>query len=94
MKGVENSYEEELRGSRGIKYLIRDVWNQTKGSFENGKYDSLAISGKDLELSIDIQLQKYAEKLMENKKGSIVAIEPSSGEILTLVNSHHLTLIF
>ena len=87
MKGVENSYEEELRGSRGIKYLIRDVWNQTKGSFENGKYDSLAISGKDLELSIDIQLQKYAEKLMENKKGSIVAIEPSSGEILTLVSS-------
>ena len=87
MKGVENSYEEELRGSRGIKYLIRDVWNQTKGSFENGKYDSLAISGKDLELSIDIQLQKYAEKLMENKKGSIVAIEPRSGEILTLVSS-------
>lgn len=87
MKGVENSYEEELRGSRGIKYLIRDVWNQTKGSFENGKYDSLAISGKDLELSIDIQLQKYAEKLMENKKGSIVAIEPGSGEILTLVSS-------
>ena len=50
-----------------------------KEVLKNGKYDSLAISGKDLELSIDIQLQKYAEKLMENKKGSIVAIEPSSG---------------
>ena len=87
MTGVENSYEKELRGTQGIQYLIRDVLNRTKGNFQNGKYDSLAINGKDIELSIDINLQKYAEQLMQNKKGSIVAIEPSTGEILSLVSS-------
>ena len=87
MSGVENSYEKELRGTQGVQYLIRDVWNRSKGKFENGKYDSLAVNGKDLELSIDIQLQEYAEQLMLNKKGAIVAIEPATGEILTLVSS-------
>ena len=87
MTGVENSYEKELRGTQGIQYLIRDVWNRSKGSFQDGKYDSLAVNGKDLELSIDIKLQKYAEQLMQNKKGSIVAIEPLTGEILSLVSS-------
>ena len=87
MSGVENSYEKELRGTQGVQYLIRDVWNRNKGKFENGKHDSLAINGKDLELSIDIQLQEYAEQLMLNKKGAIVAIEPATGEILTLVSS-------
>lgn len=87
MTGVENSHEKFLRGTKGIQYLIRDVLNRSKGNFENGKYDSLAVNGKDLELSIDIELQKYAEDLMKNKKGSIVAIEPSSGEILSLVSS-------
>jgi len=87
MTGVENSYEKELRGTQGIQYLIRDVWNRSKGNFQDGKYDSLAVNGKDLELSIDIKLQKYAEQLIQNKKGSIVAIEPSTGEILALVSS-------
>ena len=87
MSGVERSYEEDLRGTQGVQYLIRDVWNRTKGKFENGKFDSLAVNGKDLELSIDIKLQEYAEQLMQNKKGSIVAIEPSTGEILSLVSS-------
>ena len=87
MTGVENSYEKELRGTQGVKYVIRDVWNAPKGSFENGKYDSIAVNGKDLELTIDNELQKYAEQLMQNKKGSIVAIEPSTGEILALVSS-------
>ena len=87
MTGVENSYEKELRGTQGVKYVIRDVWNSPKGSFENGKYDSIAVNGKDLELTIDNELQKYAEQLMQNKKGSIVAIEPSTGEILALVSS-------
>ena len=87
MTGVENSHEKFLRGTKGIQYLIRDVLNRSKGNFENGKYDSLAVNGQDLELSIDIELQKYAEDLMKNKKGSIVAIEPSSGEILSLVSS-------
>ena len=87
MTGVENSYEKELRGTQGVKYVIRDVWNAPKGSFQNGKYDSIAVNGKDLELTIDNELQKYAEQLMQNKKGSIVAIEPGTGEILTLVSS-------
>ena len=87
MTGVENSYEKELRGTQGVKYVIRDVWNSPKGSFQNGKYDSIAVNGKDLELTIDNELQKYAEQLMQNKKGSIVAIEPSTGEILALVSS-------
>ena len=87
MSGVENSYEKDLRGTQGVQYLIRDVWNRAKGKFENGKFDSLAVNGKDLELSIDIQLQEYAEELMKNKKGSIVAIEPTTGEILSLVSS-------
>ena len=87
ISGVESSYEKDLRGVQGTRYLIRDVWNRPKGSFANGEYDSLAVNGKDIELSIDIQLQKYAEQLMLNKKGSIVAIEPSTGEILSLVSS-------
>ena len=87
MTGVENSYEKELRGTQGVKYVIRDVWNAPKGSFQNGKYDSIAVNGKDLELTIDNELQKYAEQLMQNKKGSVVAIEPGTGEILALVSS-------
>jgi penicillin-binding protein 2 len=87
MSGVESSYEKDLRGTQGVQYLIRDVWNRAKGKFEEGKFDSLAVNGKDLELSIDIQIQEYAELLMQNKKGSIVAIEPSTGEILALVSS-------
>jgi penicillin-binding protein 2 len=87
ISGVESSYEKDLRGVQGTQYLIRDVWNRPKGSFANGEYDSLAVNGKDIELCIDIQLQKYAEQLMLNKKGSIVAIEPSTGEILSLVSS-------
>ena len=87
MTGVENSYEKELRGTQGVKYVIRDVWNAPKGSFQNGKYDSIAVNGKDLELTIDNEIQKYAEQLMQNKKGSIVAIEPGTGEILALVSS-------
>jgi penicillin-binding protein 2 len=87
MTGVENSYEKELRGTKGVEYLIRDVYNRTKGSFQNGAYDSLATNGRDIELSIDIELQKYAEQLMKGKKGSVVALEPSTGEILSLVSS-------
>ena len=87
MTGVENSYEKDLRGTQGVKYVIRDVWNAPKGSFQNGKYDSIAVNGKDLELTIDNKIQKYAEQLMQNKKGSIVAIEPGTGEILALVSS-------
>ena len=85
--GVERSYEKDLRGNKGIEFFFRDVWNRKMGSYKNGKYDSLAINGKNLDLTIDIYLQKYGELLMQNKKGSIVAIEPSTGEILTLISS-------
>lgn len=87
VSGVENSYEDVLKGTQGVQYMVRDVWNRNMGSFQNGKYDSTAVNGKDIELSIDIKLQAYAEQLMLNKKGSVVAIEPSSGEILSLVSS-------
>ncbi len=87
VSGVENSYEDVLKGTQGVEYMVRDVWNRNMGSFQNGKYDSTAVNGNDIELSIDIQLQAYAEQLMRNKKGSVVAIEPSSGEILCLVSS-------
>lgn len=87
MTGVENSYEKELRGTKGVEFIIRDVWNRPKGSFKDGALDSIAIHGKDLITCLDISLQEYAEELLKNKKGSIVAIEPKTGEILSLVSS-------
>lgn len=85
--GVEKSYEKILRGSKGEEILIRDAHGRIKGNYENGKLDVLPVSGKDLVLSIDVELQKYGEQLMQNKIGAIVAIEPSTGEILAMVSS-------
>ncbi|WP_140936657.1 penicillin-binding protein 2 [Sphingobacterium lumbrici] len=85
--GVERSYEELLRGSRGVKNLMVDALNRPKGVFMEGKYDTLAVSGDGLVSSLDIELQILAEQLMRNKLGSVVAIEPSTGEILTFVSS-------
>jgi penicillin-binding protein 2 len=85
--GIERSYEEELRGKKGTQIVMVDVHNKTKGRYMNGMYDTLAIPGKALFSSIDIELQEYGEKLMKGKKGSIVAIDPQSGEILCLVSS-------
>ena len=85
--GVEKSYEKELRGRKGVEILIRDAYGKIKGSYDNGRHDISPIAGKDLTLSIDIELQKYGEELMQNKIGAIVAIEPSTGEILALVSS-------
>lgn len=85
--GVEKQYEEQLRGKKGKKYFTRNNLNKITGSYENGKYDTLAINGKDLKLTLDIDLQVYAQKLMKGKRGGIVAIEPSSGEILALVTA-------
>ncbi|MFY0650497.1 MAG: peptidoglycan glycosyltransferase [Cyclobacteriaceae bacterium] len=85
--GIEASYEEALRGRRGVKYKMVNVRGIEKGSFKDGKLDTLAVPGEDITLSIDIELQRYAEKLMEGKRGSIVAIEPSTGEILVFVSS-------
>ena len=86
-RGLEMEYERDLRGVRGKKVFLVDVHNRVKGSYANGKFDSLPIGGQNLICSIDRELQAYGEKLMKNKRGSIVAIEPSTGEILTLVTS-------
>ena len=85
--GVEKSYETYLRGQKGVEILIRDAYGKIKGKYDDGKQDVAPISGKDLKLSIDINLQEYGEQLMRNKIGAIVAIEPSTGEILALVSS-------
>ncbi|MDR3060681.1 MAG: penicillin-binding protein 2 [Dysgonamonadaceae bacterium] len=83
--GVERSYESVLRGEKGVEVLLRDSHGRIKGKYENGIYDRKPVSGKDLILSIDIELQKYGEELMQNKMGTIVMIEPSTGEILCMV---------
>jgi penicillin-binding protein 2 len=85
--GVEKSYEEALRGRKGVKKVVTDVHNKIIGKYADGKYDTSAISGKPLYCSIDMDLQEYGERLMNGKKGAIVAIEPSTGEILCLVSA-------
>lgn len=85
--GVEKSYETFLRGRKGTEILIRDSRGQIQGRYEDGRHDVEAISGRNLKLSIDIELQQYAESLMVNKLGAIVAIEPKTGEVLALVTS-------
>ncbi len=85
--GIEKVYEKELGGRRGKKLVFVDVHNREMGSFNNGEFDTLAISGDNVIATLDIKLQEYAEQLMQNKKGSVVAIEPSTGEILALVSS-------
>ncbi len=85
--GVEKSYERFLRGEKGVEILIRDVHGRIKGRYENGSKDVAPVSGKNLKLSIDLKLQEYAESLMVNKIGAVVAIEPTTGEILALVSS-------
>ncbi len=87
ISGIEKSYEEALRGRKGMKIRIVDVHNRDMGSFQEGHYDTVSAPGTDLWSSIDVNLQLLGELLMLNKKGSIVAIEPSSGEILCLVSS-------
>ena len=85
VSGIEHSYEPELRGEKGRKVYLVDVHNRVKGSFQNGRLDLPSVRGKNLTLTIDGDLQAYAEYLMEKFRGSVVAIEPSTGEILTLV---------
>ena len=85
--GIEKSYEKELRGVKGEELLLKDAYGRIKGKFENGVYDVAPVSGKNLTLAIDMELQEYGEELMRGKKGAIVAIEPSTGEILALVTS-------
>lgn len=86
-QGVEESYEEYLRGQKGVRYILKDKFNREIGSYKEGKYDTIAKQGDDLTLTIDAELQKYGEELMVNKWGGIVAIEPKTGEILALVSA-------
>ena len=85
--GVERSYEEQLRGEKGVQILLRDAHGRVQGNYQNGKLDRRPIAGKDLTLSIDIKLQELGERLLEGKIGSIVAIEPATGEVLCMVSS-------
>lgn len=85
--GIERFYEKEFRGTKGIKYIVTSAMNNVVGSFENGKYDTIALQADPIMLGIDIDLQAYGEKLLKNKRGCIVAIEPSTGEILALISS-------
>jgi penicillin-binding protein 2 len=85
--GIEKQYESHLRGEKGVKVLLRDAHGRLKGKYEDGIHDQDPIPGKDLTLSLDIDLQAYGELLMTNKLGSIIMIEPKSGEILCMVSS-------
>lgn len=86
-QGVEQEYEEILRGIKGVKYLLRDKHNKIIGPYKEGEFDTIAQQGKDLTLTIDHEIQKYGTELMVNKRGGIVAIEPKTGEILALVSA-------
>jgi len=86
-QGVEASYEDILRGVKGIKFIQKDRFNRDLGPYKNGIYDTLPQPGKDITITIDAKLQEYGELLMKNKRGGIIAIEPSSGEILAMISA-------
>lgn len=87
ISGIEKSYEDILRGKKGTRVVIKDVHNKEIGRYMEGKFDTSAVSGEPLQLSIDMDLQEYGERLMRGKRGAIVAIEPSTGEILCMVSA-------
>ncbi len=87
MTGLERSYEKVLMGQRGVKNYIRDNKSRIQGPYENGMYDTVAVAGKNIHTSLDVELQKLGEKLMSNKVGSIVAIDPKTGGILCMVSA-------
>ena len=85
--GLEEYYEEQLRGKRGVKFMMQNVRGVNKGSWKDGEFDTLAVAGQNLITSIDVEVQKYADSLMVNKVGAVVAVEPSTGEILVSVSA-------
>ncbi len=87
ISGIEKTYERVLRGEPGVRFERKDVRNRIVGSYADGRYDTLPQPGRDITTTIDIDLQQYGERLMKNKRGSIVAIEPETGEILASVTS-------
>lgn len=84
--GIERRYEKQLRGEKGVEILMRDSKGRIQGPYHNGEDDRLPVSGQNLTLSIDIRLQRLAEELMHGKMGSVVALEPATGEVLALVS--------
>lgn len=84
-QGIEASYEETLRGVKGIKFIQKDRFNRDIGPYKDGKFDTIPEQGKDITITIDANLQAYGELLMENKRGGVIAIEPATGEILAMV---------
>ncbi len=85
--GLEKQYETDLRGTKGVRNLLYNAHNVAQGSYADGKFDSAAVSGEQLVTTIDVKIQKLGEELLANKVGSIVAIEPSTGEVLAFVSS-------
>ena len=86
-QGVEKYYENKLRGEKGVEVLLKDAYGRIQGSYYNGEFDQAPVPGKNIRLGLDIELQMLGEKLMQNKIGSIVALDPKTGEILCLVSS-------
>jgi penicillin-binding protein 2 len=84
--GLEAFYEKELSGKRGVRFKLRDVDGIDKGSFKGGEFDTLSVPGKNLITGIDLALQEYGEKLLKGKVGSLVAIDPATGEILSIIS--------
>ncbi len=85
--GLEEQYEEQLRGKRGVKFMMQNVRGVNKGSWKNGAFDTLAVAGQNLITGIDVEVQRYADSLMQNKVGAVLAVEPSTGEILVSVSA-------
>jgi penicillin-binding protein 2 len=85
--GVEKSYEKQLRGVKGVQILLRDAHGRIQGNYQNGRLDQRPVPGKDLTLGIDLNLQALGERMLQGKIGAIVAIEPSTGEVLAMVSS-------
>lgn len=85
--GLEEQYEEQLRGKRGVKFVMQNVRGVNKGPWKNGAFDTLAVAGQNLITGIDVEVQKYADSLMQNKVGAVLAVEPSTGEILVSVSA-------
>lgn len=87
LSGMERFYENELRGKKGVKYKMVNVKGVDKGHFKNGEYDTLSLAGNNITSTIDLELQLYGEMLMNGKRGSVVAIEPATGEILAMISA-------
>ena len=85
--GIEKNFEKDLRGNKGVRLKIYDVRGNESGSFKGGEDDIIVENGSEIKLSIDIKLQRYIEKLLEGKTGSVVAIDPSSGELLAIASA-------